>query len=176
VDLAALHLAMGRERKAERSLLRSLLSHPREAALWSAAAEVAIEGGRLAVARDRLRHALRSDPRHGPALGLLVRWLLESGQPARAANAGRAAVRVVPTGDRSVRDLGASLVLVGRPEEAVLHLRRYVLAAPHDPLGYGVLAQALEGAGDGAGATLQRRLAQATDEVARVAGAESRRT
>jgi len=112
----------------------------------------------MAGARRRLRVALRNDPRHGHALALLVRWLLASREPRRAVNAARAAMRVLPRDHPVVKEYGRSLFLAGRPDEAALPLRRYVLAVPSDPEGYRLLGQSLEAGGDVTGARLQRRI------------------
>ena len=50
--------------------------------------------------------------------------------------------------------------------ESLAPLRRYVLAAPEDALGYELLAQALDATGDPAGALAQRRLAAAVHRAA----------
>jgi predicted Zn-dependent protease len=60
-----------------------------------------------------------------------------------------------------VRDHGHALLRAGRPAEALLPLRRYVLAAPGDPAGYRLLGEALERAGDAGAAAVQRRIAAA---------------
>jgi len=158
VDVAAALVARGRPTSAERALLRGLSWNPEAATLWAAAAELALDAGHRPLARARLRSALRRDRRHPHALGLLVRWLRTSGQTRRAAHAGRAAARVLPAGDEAIREYGHALLEAGRPEEALLQLRRYVLAAPEDPAGYGVMAEALEAVGDETGAVTQRRL------------------
>lgn len=134
LDLAALFLSRGRPGKAERSLLRSLSVLPRSPDLWAAAAELALDRGALDLARARLRTALRTDPRHGPALALLVRWLLATNRYEQAANAGRAASRVLPASDRTILEQGRALILGGRPQEAAIVLRRYVLASPPTPM------------------------------------------
>jgi predicted Zn-dependent protease len=159
LDLAAAHLALRHDAKAERALLWSLSVHPVSADLWAAAAELALERGDLGAARQRLRAALRADRRHAAALGLLVRWLLERGEPLRAAHAGRAASRTVAAQDRTNREHGRALLAAGRPAEAAMVLRRFVLAAPEDAEGYGLLAKALESVGDAPGARTQRRIA-----------------
>jgi tetratricopeptide (TPR) repeat protein len=160
VDVAAALVARGREAAAERALLRGLSWNPESATLWAAVAELALDGGRLPLARARLRSALRRDRRHPHALALLVRWLRAAGRPAKAARAGRAALRVVPAGDPVVREHASALLESGRPEEALLHLRRYVLAAPGDPRGYAALADALDLLGDEPGARTQRALGE----------------
>ncbi len=158
VDVAAALLARGRGGSAERALLRGLSWNPEAATLWAAAAELALDDGRLPLARARLRSALRRDRRHPHALGLLVRWLRAMRRPRRAVHAGRAAVRVLPSSDPAVCEYARALLEAGRPEEARLALRRYVLAAPHDPAGYAALGEALELLGDPNGAQTQRRL------------------
>ena len=57
------------------------------------------------------------------------------------------------------RERAVSLLRLGRPLEALLPLRRYVLAAPGDPEGYRLLGLALEAHGDTDAAGSQRRLA-----------------
>ena len=158
VDAAAALVARGRDAAAERALLRGLSWNPEAATLWAAAAELALDDGRLPLARARLRSALRRDRRHPQALALLVRWLRRTRRARRAVHAGRAAVRVVGPGDPAVREYGAALLEDGRPEEAQLALRRYVLAAPEDPQGYVLLGEVLELLGDGPGADTQRLL------------------
>jgi tetratricopeptide (TPR) repeat protein len=165
LDLAAAQIARGRPESAEAGLLHALVRVPGEAALWAAAAELAFEGGRLELARERLRWALRCNPRSGHALALLVRWLLARGEHVRAVNAARAALRVVSAGHPVGRDLGRALLHVGRAEEALLPLRRYVLASPSDPDGYRLLAHALDARGDARGAEVQRRLLRAVSSV-----------
>lgn len=158
VDAAAALVARGRDGAAERALLRGLSWNPEAATLWAAAAELALDDGRLPLARARLRSALRRDRRHPRALALLVRWLRRMRRPRRAVHAGRAAVRVAGPADEAVREYGAALLEDGRPDEALLALRRYVLAAPDDPAGYALLGEALELLGDEPGAHTQRRL------------------
>ena len=158
LDTAAALLARGRDGAAERALLRGLSWNPEAAALWAAAAELALDDGRLPLARARLRSALRRDRRHPQALALLVRWLRQTRRTRRAVNAGRAAVRVVGPADPALREYGAALLEDGRPDEALLALRRYVLAAPDDPAGYALLGEVLELLGDEPGARTQRRL------------------
>jgi predicted Zn-dependent protease len=158
VDVAAALLARGRASAAERALLRGLSWNPEAATLWAAAAELALDAGRMPLARARLRSALRRNRRHAHALGLLVRWLRAMGRPRRAVHAGHAALRVLPASDAAVREYGLALVEAGRPHDALLELRRYVLAAPEDPGGYDALAQAMDALGDERGALTQRRL------------------
>ncbi len=158
VDVAAALVARGRPSAAERALLRGLSWNPEAATLWAAAAELALEAGRLPLARARLRSALRRNRRLPHALSLLVRWLRATGAPRRASHAGRAAARVLPPGDEAMREYGHALLESGRAQEALLALRRYVLAAPDDPAGYGVLAEAMEALGDERGALTQRKL------------------
>lgn len=160
LDLAACQLARGRSRAAERGLLRGLSWNPESSALWAATAELALERGEAALARARIRSALRRNRRHPAGLGLLLRWLVLRGDWRRAVNAGRAAVRVLPDRDPAHRLYGTALVRCGRFQEAQVPLRRYVLAAPDDPEGFAALAEALDGVGDVAGAVDQRRLAR----------------
>lgn len=159
LDVAAALLARHRRGSAERALLRGLSWLPDSADLWAALAELAHTEGRAGDARGRLRAALRRDRRHPRALALLVSWLVARNQWVRAVHAGRAAARVVPDGDRAVRSLGHALLAAGRAREAIAPLRRYVLASPEDCVGYALLADALEAAGDAEGAATQRRLA-----------------
>jgi predicted Zn-dependent protease len=166
LDTVAAHLARGRDGAAERAALRSCSAHPTSPDLWAAAAELALERGDRALARHRLRTALRCDRRHGAALSLLVRWLLEEAEPLRAAHAGRAASRVLRPGDRTNREHGRALLRAGRPAEAAIVLRRFVLAAPEDAEGYRLLARALEFLGDGPGARAQQRIASAVVQTA----------
>jgi tetratricopeptide (TPR) repeat protein len=161
LDLTASLLARGRPAAAERALRRGLGRVPRSADLWAAAAELSLESGRPGVARRRLRVALGHDPRHGHALALLVRWLLARHAYARAVNAARAAMRVLPVDHEVVKEHGYALLALGRASEAALVLRRYVLAAPADPEGYRLLGAALAADGDAAGARVQRRLGKA---------------
>lgn len=158
VDVAAALLARGRPSAAERALLRGLSWNPEAATLWAAAAELALDAGRLPLARARLRSALRRNRRHAHALGLLVRWLRAMGRPRRAVHAGRAAMRVLPSSDEAVREYGVALLESGQPQDALLELRRYVLSAPEDPAGYEGLARAMDALGDERGALTQRRL------------------
>jgi Flp pilus assembly protein TadD len=65
-----------------------------------------------------------------------------------------------------VRDHGLALLRLGRPAEAILPLRRYVLCAPGDAEAYRYLAEAFEQVGDIGGAAAQRRIAQALGPVA----------
>lgn len=166
LDVAAALLARERPAAAERALLRGLSWQPDGADLWTALAEIAQAGGRFPEARGRLRAALRRDRRHPRALSLLVGWLVERKQWRRAANAGRAATRVVAAGDSAVRGLGFALLRLGRPREAIAPLRRYVLAVPEDADGYRLLAEALDSIGDPEGAAAQRRLANAVASAA----------
>ncbi len=159
LDVAAAQLAEGRPEAAERGLLRGLSWNPEVPSLWAAAAELALEQGKLGLARARLRSALRRNRRHPQALSLLVQWLFQTGQTLRAVNAGRAAARVLPEDDPALRDYGRALVRCGRAREAMLPLRRYVLAAPDDPRGYEALARAHEAVGELGSAQRQRRLA-----------------
>ena len=158
LDVAAALLARGRLGAAERALLRGLSWNAEEPALWAAAAELALEQGRLPLARARLRSALRRHRRHPQALSLLVRWLVASSEPRKACHAGRAAARVLPADDPALCAYGQALVQVGRAGEALVLLRRYVLAAPGDELGYATLAEAYEAVGEGERASAQRRL------------------
>ncbi|MFM8980392.1 MAG: tetratricopeptide repeat protein, partial [Planctomycetia bacterium] len=155
LDLAAAQCARGRPEAAERGLVRALAAHPDSPDLWAAAAELALDAGRGGVARTRLRGALRRAPRHPHALALLVRWLLRAGRARQAVAAGRVAVGAAAPGDEVVRDLAEASLACGQVQEAVLLLRRYVLASPSDGLGYGLLAAALRAGGDEAGARVQ---------------------
>ncbi len=168
LDLAACQLTRGRSEAAERGLLRGLSWNPESPALWAATAELALERADLSLARARIRSALRRNRRHPAALGLLVRWLAGREEWVRAANAGRAAARVLPDQDLCHRLYGQALVRCGRYQEAQVPLRRYVLAASDDPEGFLALAEALEGAGDVRGAVDQRRLARVVGRLARV--------
>ncbi len=159
VDGAAALLACMRPGRAERVLSRGLARRPDHAGLWTAAAELALEAGRSSAARDRLRQALRRDRRHPEALALLTRWLAERGAWKKARHAARAACRVLPPDHPVVRHHGEATLACGRAAEAVLVLRRYVLAAPADPQGYRLLARALDRAGNPPAARLQERLA-----------------
>jgi tetratricopeptide (TPR) repeat protein len=158
MDTAAALLARGREAAAERALLRGLSWNPESALLWAAAAELALDARRMPLARARLRSALRRNRRHPHALSLLVRWLCETKRFRQAAAAGRAAMRVLPAGDAAMCAYGRALLACGRNQEALLQLRRYVLAAAGDPEGYAALAAALESIGDTRGAQTQRLL------------------
>jgi len=158
LDVAAALIARGREAAAERALLRGLSWNPEAAQVWAATAELAFEDGRMPLARARLRSALRRDRRHPQALGLLVHWLQRMRRHRQAVNAGRAAARVLPAGDPAIREYGRALLSCGRSQEALLQLRRYVLAAAGDPAGYEALACALEATGDSGGAKTQLRL------------------
>lgn len=158
MDVAAALIARGREAAAERALLRGLSWNPEAALLWAATAELAFDAGRMPLARARLRSALRRDRRHPQALSLLVRWLMAADRPVHAANAARAAVRVLPAEDPAICAYGRALLASGRPHEALLQLRRYVLAAAGDPEGYEALAHAMDAVGDARGARTQRRL------------------
>jgi len=158
VDLAATLLARCRPAAAERALLRGLAVLPGSARLWASAAELALEGGRLDLARSRLRSALRRDRRNALALALLVRLLAERGRWLHVVHAARAALRVLPADHPAGKEKGRALLHLGRAGEAALPLRRYVLAAPADPEGYRLLGRALEGQGDSQGALVQRRL------------------
>jgi predicted Zn-dependent protease len=146
VDVAAAHVARGRATVGERALLRGLSWSPESAPLWAACAEMALDDGRLGEARERLRSALRRDPRDPAALACLVRWLIAREQWTRAVHAARAAGRVLPASHPVGRDLGLSLLRAGRPAEAILALRRFVLSHPGDPAAYRYLADAFEGA------------------------------
>ena len=68
---------------------------------------------------------------------------------------------MLPPGDEAVREHGRALLGLSRVDEALIPLRRYVLAAPGDPEGYGLLAEAYDRLGDAAGAGAQRRIARA---------------
>jgi predicted Zn-dependent protease len=166
LDVAAALLARGRVAAGERALLKGLVAVPDASALWAAAAELALETGRPRLARRRIREALRHNPRHGHALSLLVRWWIDRGDGTRAAHAARAAMRVLPPDDGVVKEHGRALLLSGRAAEALLPLRRYVLAAPGHPEGFRLLARAFEAQGDVDAARTQRRL-----EAAVTAGA-----
>lgn len=166
LDVAAALLARERPLAAERALLRGLSWLPDGADVWAGLAEIAMGAGRVPEARGRLRAALRRDRRHPRALSLLVTWLVGREQWRRAANAGRAAARVVPGRDPAVLGLGLALLRLSRPREAIVPLRRYVLAAPEDGQGYALLAEALEAIGDADGAAAQRRLARAVEAAA----------
>ncbi len=166
LDVAAALLARERPAAAERALLRGLSWHPDGADLWAALAEIALVAGRVPEARGRLRAALRRDRRHPRALSLLTTWLVGQEQWVRAAHAARAATRVVEGRDPAVRSLGLALLRLGRPREALAPLRRFVLAAPEDVLGYELLADALAATGDHDGALAQRRLAAAVERAA----------
>lgn len=159
VDVAAALLARGRGAAGERALIRALAWNPEAARVWTAAAEMALEGGRLGLARSRLRSALRRDPRQPQALGLLMRWLLLAGRPRHAVRVGGVALRAAGVGDEVVRTQAEALLEAGRPEEAQLPARRYVLDAPQDPAGYRVLGRIYARLGNRAGAALQERLA-----------------
>ncbi len=161
LDLAAAHLAVGRPARAERALLRALGRAPGLAGLWAAAAELAIEDDRPEAARARIRRALALDRRHGLGLALLTRYLVERGSWLRAVHAARAASRVLPRDHAVVKHLAEGLLGLGWAGEAILPLRRYVLAQPGDPEGYRLLGRALEATGDAPGASLQRRLSRA---------------
>jgi len=158
LDVAAAQLASRRPAAAERALLRGLSWNPEAASLWAAAAELALEDGRLDLARARLRSALRRNRREPHALALLVRWLERRGRPLQAVHAARAAARVLPADDEIQRDYGRALLRAGRSQDALLVLRRYVLAAPHDPRGYEALARTFDVLGDPSGARTQRTL------------------
>lgn len=171
IDLAAALLARGRDAAADRALLRGLSWNGESAPLWAGAAELALDRGDLAEARTRLRAALRRDRRLPAALGLLTRWWASraSSSPpgssravwARASHAARAAARVLPGGDEAVRTHGLALLRLGRPAEALVPLRRYVLAAPGDPEGYALLAEVYDALGQTAVAGSQRGIAKA---------------
>lgn len=158
LDLAAAHVAAGREGPAERALLRGLSWLPDDPDLWAGAAEIALDRGDLGLARSRLRSALRRHRRHGHALYLLQRWLLETRQFSRAVRAGEVALRILPGGHLAVREHGRALLECGRAGAALVPLRRYVLAEPSDPAGYELLARTLDRLGDAQGARTQRRL------------------
>jgi len=171
IDLAAALLARRRDAAADRAVLRGLSWNGESAPLWAAAAELALERGDLAEARTRLRAALRRDRRLPQALALLTRWWVlrvpAARGPAvrsiwlRAAHAARAAARVLPGGDEAVRSHGLALLRLGRPAEALVPLRRYVLAAPGDPEGYALLAEVYDALGQASVADSQRGIAKA---------------
>ena len=87
-----------------------------------------------------------------------MRWLFEMKRFRQAAAAGRAAMRVLAAADPAMCAYGRALLACGRNQEALLQLRRYVLAAPSDPDGYAALAAAMESVGDVRGAQTQRKL------------------
>ena len=159
LDVAAIHLARQCDARAERHLLRALSMDPEQPDLWTAAAELAFDDGRLDLAFARVRSALRRFRRHPAALGLLVRIHYEREDARRAAHAGQAAARVLPAEDVAIREFGRALTALGRRGAAWVQLRRYVAAAPGDPAGYLALGDVLEAVGDPQGADRQRRLA-----------------
>ena len=166
LDLAAAQMARGRLLAAERGLLRGLAHQPDSADLWAAAAEMALDQGRRRLARARLRSALRRNRRHPPAVALLLRWLIAEGEWARAAHAGRVAMRLMPETDTSWRDAGLALVRGGAFGEALAPLRQYVLANPSDPAGFELLGEAMGGLGNLEGAASQHRIAQTVRRLA----------
>lgn len=175
LDLAAAHWARGRPEAADRALVRSLAFHPEAAAVWAAAAEVALEAGRLGTARSRLRSALRWDRGQPQALALLVRWLLRMDRPRQALQAARVALRVAAPGEGVARDLAEAHLRLGQPEQARLVLRRYVLERPGDPQGYRLLARSFEATGDLEAARAQARLAAAVASLEAGRGSDARR-
>ncbi len=175
LDLAAALLAAHRDAAAERALLRALSHLPEAAELWASLAELAYEDGRLAIAYARVRAALRRDRRHGLALGLLVRIHFARGEARRAANAGRAAQRILPPDAEARRDHGRALLALGRIGPALIELRRYVLAAPEDAEGCLALADALAAMGDADGARRQRHLARVLGRILKPADPREQR-
>jgi len=165
LDLAAALWARGRPAAADRALVRSLTFHPEAAAVWAAAAEIALDAGRLGTARSRLRSALRWERGQPHALALLVRWLLAVDRPRQALHAARAALRAAVPGAGVERDLAEAHLRLGQPEQARLVLRRYVLEHPGDAQGYRLLGRSFEATGDQEGARTQERLAAAVESM-----------
>lgn len=77
-------------------------------------------------------------------------------------------MRLLPESDLAWRDAGTALVRGGAFGEALAPLRRYVLANPSDPLGFELLAEAMEGLGNLEGAASQQRIAATVRRLARV--------
>ena len=163
LDVAAAHIAAGRDVSAERALLYGLERFPVSADLWAAAAELALERDDLDSAHIRVSVALRCQARHPLALGILTRIHLLRDHARRALHAGRAAMRVVPPGDPAIPAYVEALLAVDRWPDALLRIRKYVLDAPDDAAGYLLLARCQERAGDPAAASTQRRLARLVD-------------
>ena len=116
-----------------------------------------------------LRRLLELEPGHVNGRIALGVALDRQGGTESAAAELRRAVTDDPSNPWAHRNLGASLLKLGQTEEGVVHLRRAAELNPEDSLAWLGLAQALELAGDGAGADAAYLRVLAIDEYSDLA-------
>ncbi|KAA0582282.1 tetratricopeptide repeat protein [Azospirillum sp. B21] len=152
-NLGALRLTRGAGGEAAEATDLALRLAPFHAGLWANAglARQAMGGDGVAF----FRRALALDPALAEAwTALSADALRDAARAAEAERAAGRALRLRPGDPSATGNLGLSALALGRPAEAVAHLRLALQGHPGDLGRIGNLALALERAGDGAAAGL----------------------
>ena len=141
LNLATVEADMGRVAEAERLYGDVAIAHPTNAKAWRGLAEMATRRGDHAAAADHYRKLAGIDPKANTALGIALRRL---GQLEGAVAAQRAAK---PADANDLCQLGLTLLLAGRPDEAAAAFRDATRLAPQEPLLRAHLALSLDDLG-----------------------------
>lgn len=144
--------ALGEIETARRQLHHLVTTNPDAPAAWIALADLQSASGEEALAGATLAAAVQAVPDTPLLLMAYARWL---GGHGRTTEAAAHAIRAVATDQAPgdwLRQTGEWLQELGRPDEAILMLRRAADMLPHDAVIQNTLAEALEAAGDVSGA------------------------
>ena len=164
--LGVIHMQQGEFGAAAAELEKVVALQPRNGAAWSVLGNVYKENGETERAAAALKQAIALDPSQPSTHITLAAILAQSGDQAAAAAERKQAAelsRAAVSRQRASFALKSGLALLdqGKLQEAETQLRTAVAADPQNASAHQALAEALTREGQGAGAAIERRQADA---------------